>query len=618
MNRKPVLGAGAIAALVMTSPALAQRIKSLHSIGDRAPDAAAQPLDFKVLDQVIKDVPRLDIVVRLPAGAAVPADLRAYVIQESPLGARLKIGTGAAAVEALRALPEFHAEFERPNSFLQPIIEVRPHNLDARRSHLVPEFEAEFPAIRGASVSVGIFDEGLVRTTHHEFLHQAASRIIVKTNRPLSRHSTHCAGTIGAKGVRAEAIGMAVQCRITSYDWNNDVVVLGNDGAAFQVSNHSYGPLSGWVPNYPMNAAWNWWGGADDREDARYGKYTDHCSALDEVLVKHEHLVTCFAAGNDRGMGPETQPQEHYVVASRLYSSRKRDLTGGDFGLDCISGGGLAKNAICVGAIHDVPATAGGNEIRITSFSGVGPADDGRVKPDVVANGYQLLSTSDANDSAYTPISGTSMATPTVSGIAACLWELFRATHNCHPTSAVIKASLIHTARDGGVPGPDPQYGWGSIDALEAGLLIGGKKGVLFADPEKHKVVEAGVPTEFKFNATGRPVRVTVVWIDPPAKANAGGIDDATPALMNDLDLRVTDPNGTVYLPYSLDLAQIWDTSSGAPKRARTDRANRVDNVEVVEAASVAGSWKVEVTGTKLVGAQAFVLAVSGLELQNP
>ena len=560
--------------------------------------------------------PSLGVSVRVPAGKVLKPELERLITDLGGLkDTRLRIGAGEKSLlQEVISDPSLHVEFERPNASI-PIDGMRPFNKDARISHRVPEFEVDFPDVRGGSAVVAIFDEGAVRRTHVEFQDPAGSRVSLKTGKDTATHSTHCAGTIGAKGVDPDATGMAVDVHIVSYDWDNDISNLNRDAEDFQISSHSYGPLSGWVPNYPKPSVWNWWGGLNDEEDSKYGKYTDTCSQLDEVLSLHSHVLTFVAAGNDRGASPRSQPITHFVVQAGVFDSRLRSKIGGESGLDSISGYGIAKNAICVGAVNDIPQGAGTAAIRITDFSGCGPADDGRIKPDLVANGFKLVSTSDANDDAYVDMSGTSMATPTAAGIASLLSELFRKKIGRNATSTELKAILIHSARDGGRTGPDPQYGWGSIDALAAGRIITGREGNVVTEAGGHKVDNGGTKT-FAFEGGGGNVRVTVVWLDPPGPPNPGvaGIDDSTSVLQNDLDLRVISPSGAEFLPYSLDLGDLWDPGSNLPKPARTDRPNRVDNVEVVDAPSAAGTWKIEVHGTKVAApGQAFALVVSGL-----
>jgi subtilisin family serine protease len=93
--------------------------------------------------------------------------------------------------------------------------------------------------------------------------------------------------------------------------------------------------------------------------------------------------------------------------------------------------------------VNDI-VSPGGAGITTTTFSSWGPADDGRIKPDIVANGFRLFSTDDADDAAYLDLSGTSMASPTASGIACLVAQLFKEKHGGAATSAELKALLIH------------------------------------------------------------------------------------------------------------------------------------------------------------------------------
>lgn len=54
-------------------------------------------------------------------------------------------------------------------------------------------------------------------------------------------------------------------------------------------------------------------------------------------------------------------------------------------------------------------------------FSSWGPADDGRIKPDIVGKGVSVYSTDDDNNSDYTTLSGTSMSSPNVAGTCVLL-----------------------------------------------------------------------------------------------------------------------------------------------------------------------------------------------------
>ncbi|HEV2761469.1 MAG TPA: hypothetical protein VGV38_00645, partial [Pyrinomonadaceae bacterium] len=178
-----------------------------------------------------------------------------------------------------------------------------------------------------------------------------------------------------------------------------------------------------------------------------------------------------------------------------------------------------------------------------------------------------------------------------------------------------IKAVMIHTARDAGEPGPapgepgpDPVFGWGSIDALRAGRVIARTASHIIqylAVSETNRVRQMRLVP----NGTGEPIKVTVVWTDPPSQDLRTGLDDTASMLVNDLDVRLIAPDGQVYFPYSLN-------PTDPHARALNDRENRVDNVEVIEGAgALPGTWTVEVTAASLrLGPQQdFAIVISGL-----
>ena len=89
-------------------------------------------------------------------------------------------------------------------------------------------------------------------------------------------------------------------------------------------------------------------------------------------------------------------------------------------------------------------------------FSSWGPTDDGRIKPDVVANGEAVYSTLGSGDVAYGAIGGTSMSTPSACGSAALLIEQFgRLFPGQAMRASTLKSLLILTATDRGQVGPD-------------------------------------------------------------------------------------------------------------------------------------------------------------------
>ncbi len=132
------------------------------------------------------------------------------------------------------------------------------------------------------------------------------------------------------------------------------------------------------------------------------------------------------------------------------------------------------KILITVGAVNKVPSYSGPESVQMSGFSSWGPTDDGRIKPDLVAAGVNLFSLSAANDSSYTTLSGTSMASPNVTGSLLLLQELYKNLHSGNfMRSSTLKALAIHTAKETGIyPGPDYSYGWGLLDDQAAAKLL--------------------------------------------------------------------------------------------------------------------------------------------------
>ncbi len=159
-------------------------------------------------------------------------------------------------------------------------------------------------------------------------------------------------------------------------------------------------------------------------------------------------------------------------------------------------------------------------------------------------------------------IGGTSFASPTAAGIGALLIDLYKAKQKGKagpatlPTSAEIKALLVHTSKDPAPLGPDPKFGWGVVDPVPAADVATGLSngaGALFKVGE----VARGKRVEFAYpprRVAIPPARATLVWIDPQAPPNHHEIDDPTPTLVNDLDLEFVAPapDRTIFQPYQL------------------------------------------------------------------
>lgn len=393
--------------------------------------------------------------------------------------------------------------------------------------------------VNGSGVVVGVWDGGAVLTNHVEL----AGRVTMVDDAEFDNHATHVAGTIGASGVKADAKGMAPAVSIKSYEWNNDIVELtlaGADGPGqsddVYLSNHSYG--------YEIIDSFDYY---------LFGLYTDEARDMDQALHAMEYCLPFIAAGNQR--------------------------TSSLSGYDTITMFGVAKNTITVGGVNDavssgIRSLAGAGIYYYSSF---GPADDGRIKPDIVANGVQLYSCGSAGRTDYYYSSGTSMATPNACGSAALLVEFYRnQTSGGAMRASSLKGLIIHTADDLGWPGPDYQFGWGLMNTKTAAAMI---RDVTEAHPERMidaELTASSMTQSYTVSSSGMaPLRITLCWNDEPGLSNGAIDNERSPDLVNDLDLKIIGPDGQTHYPYSLSYA--------APTaNAVTTGENSRDNVEQV------------------------------------
>ena len=473
--------------------------------------------------------------------------------------------------------------------------------------------------LNGAGLTVGIWDGGAVRSTHQEL----TGRVTIKDGGSIEDHATHVAGTIGASGVNPSALGMAPSVLIHSYEWTNDAAEMASRAMSFagepgtiQLSNHSYSYIAGWF----WDGLEYWWYGTwGARESDYFGQYDSYTQEWDDVCYNAPYYLPFSAASNDRG---DTAPPDgtRFRYYNRRWRTRVYDPSTDPYddgwdngGFDTIPPVSGTKNGMTVGAVND--AVSGGIRslagATMTSFSCWGPTDDGRIKPDVVANGASLFSCIATSNTSYDTYSGTSMATPNAMGSAALLIEYYGELFpGRYMRASTIKGLIIHTADDLGRPGPDYSFGWGLMNAKAAADLILRHH----ESPAVSRIAEDVLTTSeslkaypFRWDGTS-PIRVTICWTDPPASP-VSGLDNPAPRLINDLDLRVVGPGGAVtYQPYVLN--------PSSPLSNATTGDNTLDNLEQVFVASPTspGTYTVRIShkGTLTNGAQDFSLLISG------
>ncbi len=444
-------------------------------------------------------------------------------------------------------------------------------------------------SLTGAGTPAGqlaIWDVGATLVEHEEFTGRVRQ---LDNPAALSSHATSVAGTMVAAGLDPRARGMAFEATLDAYDWEFDVAEMGL--AAFndlQVSNHSYGRVAGWRYNW-KNEKWYWYGDMSIHasEDYRFGFYDLFSRAWDLVAYHAPYYLIVNAAGNERTeTGPDAGGGHFHWDGAWVWATDFHRPDGAPSGYDTIAGETNAKNILTVGAVLDIP---GGykepGDVILTSYSSWGPTDDGRIRPDVVANGDSLFTISSEGIALYDTLSGTSAASPTVTGSVNLLVDHYRAVKDTLPRASTLKALVIFSADEAGdYPGPDYQHGWGLVNTSKAAVAI--ERGGVAEAP-----IVSGRVRLFEFSlAAAADVRTTIVWTDVVPSVFAKALDAPTRALVNDLDLRIEHiGSGTLYEPWVLDRK--------TPEAAATKGDNRIDNVEQIDIANAApGDYRITVS----------------------
>ncbi|MDY3521938.1 S8 family serine peptidase [Riemerella anatipestifer] len=410
----------------------------------------------------------------------------------------------------------------------------------------------------GQGMAAYVWDAGSVRPTHREVV----GRVTIK-DRASSRgdnHSTHVGGTIAASGVAPAAKGMASKALINSYDWTSDYSEASTAaGAGMLLSNHSYGYNSLSLPD--------WY----------FGAYIGESADWDRLMCSAPYYLMCVAAGNDGSNYGYNQSTGKY----ELLNASPLGGTTNDY--DKLTGHATSKNALVVANANDADVDAQGNilsPVTIAPSSSQGPTDDLRIKPDISGNGVQLYSsvaytsTSTANtygDAYYDSYTGTSMATPNVTGSLLLVQQHYNSKEGQFMLGAQLKGLALHTADDAGMEGPDANFGWGLLNVKRMVETIN-SRGV--SSSIENLNLANGTSYTKKIVSDGvTPIKVSISWYDPAgAVQTSSELNGSAKRLVNDLDLRVTSSNGTTYFPWALT-----SRSTNAKKDNNSDNFERVD-----------------------------------------
>jgi hypothetical protein len=493
--------------------------------------------------------------------------------------------------------------------------------VDVWPTNVYPQALTNF-ALDGGSVRLGLLDAGHSRTTHVEL----AGRFEQKDSPTMwSDHPTMVGGMMAAAGSNTSARGMAFASDVDCYDWTyeiNSILSLISDEVQF--SNHSYGLYRGWAPR--PSGGWDWWGGEmwTGPEDNAFGRYRDLAQSLDDLAYSAIYYLHVRSAGNNRGDGPSLsiQPIGHYIKSSggEFYCNTIiHDPDGGSSGYDTLAERACMKNGLTVGAVKDLEyGYQGASSVIMESYSDCGPTDDGRIKPDLVANGSYVTVPTKSSDISYKSTSGTSFSAPSVTGTLGLLQQLHERHHGTNQPlwSSTYKGILLHTADECGPdPGPDYRFGWGLVNTLSAALLMETNACYSSSPHVLQLTITDGDYAQWSFEAnTSMPIRITGVWTDPAGPMQPRYdenyqwlLDPTNRVLVNDMDIRIIDPVGQTNFPWILD--------RDSPSAAATRGDNVVDNVEqIVIENVVTGVYTVCVThkGTLTNGVQDISVILSG------
>lgn len=372
----------------------------------------------------------------------------------------------------------------------------------------------------GAGQIVAVADSGLdrgdVNNMHPDFRGRVVQAYCLGRPDPCNwsdadGHGTHVAGSVLGSGAASGSnpaahqyagsyAGVAPEARVVFQSLDD------NDGQLGGIPDDR-GDLMRQAHGDGARIHTNSWGGPTGNINGvlQYGGYTVGSQTVDAAAWELKDILILYSAGNNG------------VDANR----------NGVIDPDSLGAPGTAKNVLTVGASENArpsitrrwgdmrPADWGADPIAgdfaadntngMAAFSSRGPADDGRIKPDVTAPGTYILSTRSQHPNAgdgwgafnqyYLYMGGTSMSTPLTAGAAAVVREwLVRRGGVANPSAALMKALLINGAADIS-PGqygagaqqetpsqrPNIVNGWGRVDLVES-LAPGGGRQVWVQD----------------------------------------------------------------------------------------------------------------------------------------
>ena len=348
-----------------------------------------------------------------------------------------------------------------------------------------------------------------------------------------ANHGRHVTGTITGRGIGNERYKGAASNTMIVADFFDNILFKSatyySDYKMTVTNNSYYTGLAGCVGN---------------------SDYNELSAYVDQQMVINPLLQHIFAAGNDGGLTCSPFPLSFATIKSG-YQTGKNTLAVGDYDID-------ADN--------------------LSTTSSRGPVKDGRLKPEIIACGSNVISTSSNNG--YVTGYGTSHAAPFVTGVWALLTERYKQLHaNSNPKSALLKAVICNSGDDKGNPGPDYSWGFGFVNPRKAVEMI-----------EQNRYFSGSITTgitqlqNIAVPAGTKQVKILLYWHDKE------GSPLATNALVNDLDISATD-GGTTYTPW------VLNPSPTSVNNNAVRGIDRINNIEQITIDNPGASITINLTG---------------------
>ncbi len=283
-------------------------------------------------------------------------------------------------------------------------------------------------------------------------------------------------------------------------------------------------------------------------------EYTIDSQTGDQILNENPTLLHVYSAGNN---GP----------GDCNY--------GAGAGWGNVTGGyKQGKNVVTCGNLNYLDV--------LEASSSRGPAADGRIKPDICSNGANQMSTDGPNT--YQVGGGTSAACPGMAGIITQLHQAYRDLNGgLNAEGALIKGCLLNSAEDLGNPGPDYRFGWGRVNAFRAVTTLEDDRYI-------NDSISQGITNNYSITvpANTKQFRVMIYWCD------VEGDPAAAKAIVNDLNMVVTDPSATTFNTWTLNPAPNAATLNANAVRG-IDSLNNMEQVTIDDPA--AGSYDIDING---------------------